>query len=598
MIESLDISAIRAGYAAGSFTPHDLIREVYDRIDKGDPAIWISLIPLARSLELADTLERGGPGDSMPLWGIPFAVKDNIDVAGIATTAGCPDYEYSPESSAHVVELLLQAGAIPIGKTNLDQFATGLVGTRTPYGIPRNAIASDYIPGGSSSGSAVAVASGLVSFSLGTDTAGSGRIPAAFNNIVGVKPTRGWVSTRGVVPACRSLDCVSVFGLTVADATEVTEVIGSFDSEDAFARPAPARTDALRKRRVFALPRPEQLNFFGDDSAKSAFDSAVANLKALGWQELRIDFSPFADAARLLYEGPWVAERYAAIRTFIEQRPSALHPVTRAIIEPAIDSSAVAFFEASYRLAELKRQAEAIWEIADCLVTPTAGTIYTVEGVEGDPLKLNTNLGFYTNFMNLLDLCAIAVPAGRTSESLPFGITLAAPAFADKVVAELADAFHRQQRCELGATSVSLTSTPALEIKPENNCLLAVCGAHLKGLPLHYQLEELGATLVEPTTTAAAYRLYALPDSTPPKPGMVRAPEGKGAAIEIEIYEMTEQSFGRFVQAIPRPLGIGKIETISGQWISGFVCESSAITNEVEEVSHFGGWRAYLASKS
>ncbi|MEZ5324706.1 MAG: allophanate hydrolase [Verrucomicrobiales bacterium] len=599
MTPSLDIESLRSCYAEGSLTPSDVVREVYHRIAAADSKIWIALIPLERTLEIATELEKAGPNASQPLWGIPFAVKDNIDVAGVPTTAGCPDFSYTPGASAHVVDLLVKSGAIPIGKTNLDQFATGLVGTRSPYGVPRNALSPDHAPGGSSSGSAVAVAAGLASFSLGTDTAGSGRIPAAFNNLVGLKPTRGWFSARGVVPACRSLDCVSVFGLTVSDVSAVSQVIGDFDPGDAFARKQPETSSPVSPtRRVFAVPREDQLEFFGDHESAAAFSEAIEKMKSLGWQELRVDFSVFADAAKLLYEGPWVAERYAAIRSFIEQSPDSLHPVTRAIIEPAIHASAVACFEACYRLAELKRKSEAIWEVADCLITPTAGTMYTIEEVENEPIKLNSNLGIYTNFMNLLDLCAIAVPAGKTSKGLPFGITIAAPAFADQAIAVLADNFHRiDGEAMLGATLTTVASTPPLALAAPAICELAVCGAHLKGLPLHHQLEQLGATFVEATQTAASYRLFALPGTQPAKPGMIRDAKGNGAAIEVEVYALSARAFGRFVHAIPAPLGITKIELADGRWVSGFACEASAIIPDTEEVTACGGWRAYLNTR-
>jgi len=560
------------------------LNSLMDRLDarNADPT-WITRLP--REDVLARAEEASRLPEPVPLRGLTFAIKDNIDLAGVPTTAACPDFGYTPGRSATVVERLAAAGAIPLGKTNLDQFATGLVGLRSPYGVPKNPFDPAYIPGGSSSGSAVAVAAGLCDFALGTDTAGSGRVPAAFNNLVGLKPTRGLLSTRGVVPACRSLDCVSIFTRTVAEAARVLEVAAAFDSEDSFSRVAtPPVADEPWPPRV-GVPRPDQLEFFGNDGAAALFASAVDRWRALGATIVEIDYAPFRETARLLYEGPWVAERYAAIRGFIEVHPEALHPVTRKIIEGARGLTAVGAFEATYRLAALRRRAQVVWADIDVLLTPTAGTIYTVAEVEADPVRLNSNLGYYTNYMNLLDLCAIAVPAGFLPNGLPWGVTLVAPAFHDDRVLWLGARFGG----EMPPARVLAAAGPS-------TCI-AVCGAHLSGLPLNGQLTAFGARLVGATRTAPEYRLFALPNTTPPKPGLVRVGKGEGGgAIEVEVWELSTEAFGRFVAAIPAPLGIGTIALEDGTAVQGFLCESVA-TRGARDITGLGGWRAFLAAR-
>lgn len=438
MIPNLEIAVLRRQYQAGELTPTKLIEALDARIGHDEPHnVWIRRLTRDEMLAYVRALEGRNPAD-LPLYGIPFAIKDNIDLAGIPTTAACPDYAYTPEKSATVVQRLIDAGAIPVGKTNLDQFATGLVGARSPYGPGRNAFDPEYISGGSSSGSAVSVALGLASFSLGTDTAGSGRVPAAFNNLVGLKPSCGVLSTSGVVPACRTLDCVSIFTKTPADADAVFAVAQGFDADDAYSRPLESRPESLGAKFRFGVPRREQLEFFGNTESPALFDAAVKRLKALGGEKVEIDFAPFLDTARLLYEGPWVAERYAAIREFIENKPDALFPVTRQIISGATRFSAADTFTALYKLKALQRKTMPAWNGMDVLLTPTAGTIYTIAEVEADPVRTNSNLGYYTNFMNLLDLCAVAVPAGFQTNGLPFGVTLAAPAFSDSLLLGLA----------------------------------------------------------------------------------------------------------------------------------------------------------------
>ena len=453
---SFDLDSLRAAYASG-VTPPQVVAEVHRRNARvNDPAIWIHLLSAD---ELAPHLARLAAADpaTLPLYGVPFAIKDNIDLAGVPTTAACPEFEYTPDASAFVVQRLLDAGAIPIGKTNLDQFATGLVGVRSPYGTPKNSFNPDYIPGGSSSGSAVAVATGIVSFALGTDTAGSGRVPASFNNLVGLKPTKGWFSTRGVVPACRSLDCVSVFGLTIRDASAVADIIGHYDEADPFARvarPDPLSTSDFR----FGIPRADQLNWFGDTLNAPLFEIALQRLEAAGGTRVEIDFAPFAAAARLLYEGPWVAERWSAIRTFHAEHADAIFPVTRQIIEGGAQLLAVDAFEAQYRLAALRRQADSTWSHIDTLVLPTAASIYTQAQLAAEPIKLNSILGTYTNFANLLDTAALAVPVGLREDGLPFGVTLFGPAWSDARLAALASPLHRAAALPLGATGCHLST--------------------------------------------------------------------------------------------------------------------------------------------
>jgi len=594
--DALDLRALGARYRAGDLRPSQTVAGILQRIaQRGDDKVWIHRTPAAALEARAAELERRGARD-LPLYGIPFAVKDNIDVAGQPTTAACPEFSYIAEAHAAVVDALLAAGGLLIGKTNLDQFATGLVGVRSPYGTPVNPFDARYVPGGSSSGSAVAVATGMASFSLGTDTAGSGRVPAAFNNIVGLKPTRGLLSTRGVVPACWSLDCVSIFALTAADAATVLRCARGFDPADPFARRAvsPARVVP----RGFAgcrigVPREDQLEFFDNPDSPALFELMLAHLEALGAQRVSVDFEPFLEAARLLYEGPWVAERYVGIREFITRRPDALHPVTREIIGAATRHTAIDAFSAYYRLKALQREAAAVWDIADVLVVPTAGTIYRVADVEADPVQLNSNLGRYTNFMNLLDLSGIAVPAGFQRDGLPFGVTLVGPAFADEALCALGAAAQRRAVRSMGATGLAL---PAVEADADipHGCEtvdLAVCGAHMSGLPLNHQLTERGARLARRCRTAPHYRLYALTEFSPARPGMLRADDG--AAIDVEVWEIPATALGGFVDAIPEPLGIGTVTLEDGRQVKGFLCEARAVRGACD-ITSLGSWRRFM----
>jgi allophanate hydrolase len=589
---SLLISDLLEGYRTGRHTPGDVIERLLESSAAADDRnVWITRLSRDQVMAYVTALDADAI-DDLPLYGIPFVVKDNIDLAGIATTAGCPSFAYTPAHSATVVQKLLDAGAIPLGKTNLDQFATGLVGTRSPYGVCRNSFDADYISGGSSSGSAVAVAAGLASFSLGTDTAGSGRVPAAFNNIVGLKPSNGRISTRGVVPACRSLDCVSIFALTVEDAAIVLDVAGGFDAADPYSR----RTvnQALAGLR-FGVPRPDQLQFFGDKEYERLFGLAVRQLQKLGGTASEIDFAPFLDAARLLYGGPWIAERYAAVGSFIAAHPGAVHPITREIIEAGKSPTAVAAFQGEYKLKEFKRLSETVWSGIDFIFTPTTGTIYRIEDVTADPIRLNANLGLYTNFMNLFDLSGVAVPAGFRADGLPFGVSLVGPRGADHALLEVAGRLHRASIATLGATKLNVPA-PTAPRPPlrDGYVAMAVCGAHMQGMPLNHQLRDRGAYLVRLASTAPRYRLFALPGNPPRRPGMIRVNED-GSAIEVEVWALPTEHVGSFIAGIPQPLGVSKVELDSGEMVAGFVCEGCA-ADGATDITSYGGWRAYVAA--
>ncbi len=551
--------------------------------------VWITRLPRDQVMPYVSALDPARMND-LPLYGIPFVIKDNIDLAGVPTTAGCPAFAYTPERSAAAVQRLIDAGAIPLGKTNLDQFATGLVGTRSPYGACRNSFNADYISGGSSAGSAVAVATGLASFSLGTDTAGSGRVPAAFNNIVGLKPSKGRISTRGAVPACRSLDCISIFALTTEDAATVLDVAEGFDALDPYSRRRENR--GVAGLRV-GVPRRDQLQFFGDADYERLFGLAVRQLETLGGTAVEIDFSHFLAAARLLYEGPWVAERYAAVGAFIEAHAGAVHPVTRQIIEAGRSPTAAAAFQAEYGLKELERLAESAWSDVDLILTPTAGTIYRILDVDADPIRLNSNLGYYTNYMNLLDLCGVAVPAGFREDGMPFGVTLVGPRATDHALLEFAGRLHRNSVSTMGALHSSLpaASTPPARVW-EGYATVAVCGAHMRSLPLNYQLRDRGGYFIGSARTAPRYRLYALPGGPPRRPGLVRVNED-GATVDLEVWALPAEHLGSFMAGIPAPLGLGAIELDSGAVVTGFLCERYA-TEGATDVTRYGGWREYL----
>ncbi len=600
----MDISSLEDAYRSGRLTPSVVIANVYDAIaDMGKPPVWITLVEREENLARARVLEADSAAHALPLYGIPFAVKDNFDVTGLPTTAACPAFAYQASETATVVQRLLDAGAILIGKTNMDQFATGLVGTRTPYGICSSVFDGKYISGGSSSGAAVAVACGLVSFSLGSDTAGSGRVPAAFNQLVGLKPTRGWLSTHGLLPACRTLDCVSIFAETCADAAKVFAVTRGPDAADPYSRVPALGQDAapwsIPCGFRFGVPAAESLEFFGDHDAASCYRAAIVQLEALGGMVHEFDYEPFRKAANLLYKGPWVAERLAAIRKFLAGNPETVDPTVGAIIRGAETFSAIDTFEAAYTLKSLEKECAAIWERVDFLLLPTAPTHYTIEQVQAVPMELNSNLGYYTNFVNLLDLAAVAVPAGFKSNGLPFGVSLIGRAFTDEGLLQVADRLHRKLASHLGNSTRELKATPEIvpSLVPPGCIPVAVVGAHLTGQPLNWQLTERKARLLRSTCTDGSYRLYALANTHPQKPGLVYESGFGGAGIEVEVWAMPEGTVGGFLNAIPPPLVLGTVRLQDGSTVKGFLCEPSGIEGS-HEITHLGGWRNYLAQKS
>ena len=543
-------------------------------------AQWDALIPRYRD----------NP-DALPLFGIPFAVKDNVDVAGWPTTAACPAFEYIAKQDATAVARLKAAGAIVIGKTNLDQFATGLVGTRSPYGAVANTFNADYVSGGSSSGSASVVARGLVPFAFGTDTAGSGRVPAGFNNIVGLKPTKGWLSAKGVVPACRLNDTLSVFALTVDDAFYIASLAGGVDPEDAYSRSNPATAPAaLPQNPVLAIP--EVLNFFGDTQAQAAWEKALDALCDGGATLRPIDFSAFSQLAEQLYQGPWVAERTAAVGDML-QHPEQMDPTVYTIVSAGLNYSAVDAFKAEYLRAELAQKINQALADVDALVVPTSPTIHTLEEMKQEPIRFNSQFGTYTNFTNLADLSALALPAPLRDDGLPAGITLIAPAWHDRALADFGLRWQQQLALPLGATGLSFTAGAALAPSP-HHVRVAVVGAHLRGMPLNFQLTTRDAAFVEATHTAPNYRLYALANTQPQKPGIAR--DTAGAAIEVELWDIPLARFGEFVAEIPAPLGIGSLELSDGRWVKGFICEPAAL-NDATDITEFKGWRHWIARK-
>lgn len=593
----LDLSSLCAAYDSG-LTPLELVETLIARRNaSSDPAIFITPTREEDLLDAArDLMARAPESNSLPLWGVPFAVKDNIDVAGLPTTAGCAAYAYNPATDSTVVARLKAAGAIVIGKTNLDQFATGLNGTRSPHGAPRSVFNPDYISGGSSSGSAVAVASGLASFALGTDTAGSGRVPAAFNNLVGIKPTPGLLPNTGVVPACRSVDCVTIFSASVGDGVAIRKVAEGFDAVDPFSRHATPISLPRTGLRIGVLGKSER-EFFGDNAVERLYDAAIERARALGATIVLFDYSPFREAAALLYDGPWVAERLAAVEDFFATNGADFDPVVRTIIGGAKGMSAVNAFNGRYKLEELRRKTDAEWQKADVLLLPTAPTTYTVAEMKADPIVLNGRLGRYTNFVNLLDCAAIAVPAGFDDEShLPAGVTLVAPAFADDALAPLADALHRAAASGMGVDfGAQIPVRSAVMPADDDFVPIAVVGAHLSGMPLNHQLTAPGGRLLKTCRTTQDYRLFALPGTVPAKPGLIREPDSTGPGIEVEVWLMPPDAFGVFVQNIPAPLGIGKITLDDGSSVPGFLCEAHAIRG-AEDITHLGGWRTFLRS--
>jgi allophanate hydrolase len=589
------VAAIVTAHRAGTVTPAETVARSFARIrDHNDPAIFISLRDEADAIAEAKALRAKDPAQ-LPLYGVPVAIKDNIDVAGLPTTAACPAFAYSPARDATAVARLRAAGAIVIGKTNLDQFATGLVGVRSPYGIPNNPMRGDLIPGGSSSGSAVAVSAGLVPLALGTDTAGSGRVPAMLNNIVGLKPSLGLISTSGVVPACRTLDCVSIFSLTTDDAMTALAAIAGPDAADPYSRDLPlAPMTGFPGQLRLGVPRKGQLIFFGDKASEAAYGDAIERWTALGATPVEFDLEPFYETARLLYEGPWIAERYLVIRDLLASSPEAIHPVTREITLPGARLSAADTFAALYRLQALRGISKRTFTGLDAVVLPTAPTAYSTAQVLANPIELNSRLGTYTNFVNLLDLCGLALPSAIRADDIPFGITLLAPAGQDARLASIGRLFHADTGLALGAKSVPqppLATPPANEADDE--IAIAVVGAHLSGMALNGELAALGGRLIESASTAPDYKLYAL-DTTPAKPGMLRVTAGTGSSIALEVWMLKAAAFGKFIAAVPPPLSIGTVRLADGRGVKGFIVEAADI-GQARDISAFGGWRAFVS---
>ena len=584
------ISDLQAAYRARKITPNEIVNAIIERSAKyADNNIWIEPPAnwfLNAYLETLDIDEI----DSKPLWGIPFAIKDNINLEGVNTTAACPAFTYKPLNSAFIVSSLIEAGAIPVGKTNLDQFATGLVGTRSPYGVCTHPLRPSHISGGSSSGSAVAVSLGLATFALGTDTAGSGRIPAALNGLYGLKPSKGLISNQGIVPACKTLDCVSLFARSIDDLNILAEVSMRHDRKDPFSivnsyPNSPKHAGHWTGPLTLGVIRSDDLDLSSEYS--SAYEKTIEKIASEGDIKFEeIDYGPFARAAKELYEGPWVNERYLVLKSLLEQSPSEIYDITREVIQTGASYSASELFESIYKLSELRDAC--LQELAKCnaLLTPTAKAHYLVSDLESDPFGPNTELGTYTNYMNLLDLCGLAIPGIPTGSALPFGITL------------VGDRLHDTQLLSIGARLDSVinnrdptTKTSYVDMQTVD---IAVCGAHMEGLPLNWQLTQRGGTFKERTLTAPCYKFYALEGGPPFRPGMVRNDE-EGSAIEVEVWQLPSETLSSFMQGIPWPLAIGKVSLSNGSDVSGFVCEPGGVSGATD-ITHHGGWRTYLQS--
>jgi allophanate hydrolase len=580
-------------YRSQTISISDALHTLRSQLDANDPA-WIYILSTSELDAQINALALNSKSIDLPLYGVPFAVKDNIDVAGIPTTAACPAFTYIPSEDATTIARLKAAGAIVIGKTNLDQFATGLVGTRSPYGAVPNSFKADYVSGGSSSGSGVTVARGLVPFSLGTDTAGSGRIPAGFNNIVGIKPTKGRFSTKGVVPACRSLDCVSIFALTVSDADIVAAALAAFDPADGFSRTAPSAPIYFPTKPKFGIPlNPE---WFGDKEAELAWEQSLEKFKAQGAELMPVDFTPMFTLAQLLYGGAWVAERHAVVADFMQEHADDMNPVVRSIIEKAVNFSATDAYRSEYRRADLAREIQTIMSGFDALLVPTSPRHPTTADVNAEPVLVNSQLGTYTNFVNLADCSALALPAVIRNDGLPFGITLIAPAWQDAALAAFGKKWQTFINLSLGNTKRPTPTYTETKTVPAGYVRLAVVGAHLTDMPLNTQLQERNAIFVESTFTANSYRLFALPNTTPPKPGLIRGKAGDaGAEIIVELWDVPLEKFGSFVALIPAPLGIGTLSLSDGREVKGFICEGAAVEGATD-ITHLGGWRAYIKS--
>ncbi|WP_281545522.1 allophanate hydrolase [Grimontia sp. SpTr1] len=584
-MEFTSIQQLLAAYQSGDITPADYLYSQWKKAQNDQHNCWISLISEAQLDGYVKALRNHKP-ENKPLYGVPFAIKDNIDLAGLQTTAACKEFAYTPGQSAFVVQALIEAGAVPLGKTNLDQFATGLNGTRSPFGACKNSIDPAYVSGGSSSGSAVSVALGQVMFSLGTDTAGSGRIPAAFNRLVGMKASIGRISCRGVVPACRTLDCVTLFAHSVEDIEYLLPIAGQYDAGDAYARDFSESdadivylSDAVR----IGVPKKENLEFFGNADFQRRFELSKEKLAANGAELVEMDIQDFLDAATLLYQGPWVAERYAAIEGFFDEHETQCEPTIQAILGSAAKFSAVDAFNAQYQLKALKKRCDAKLKTVDAVIVPTSGTIYTIEEMLDDPIQKNTDFGYYTNFMNLLDYAAIAIPADDETEQMPFGITLFSDQGSESKLLDLAKAYTANQSVSMGESI-------------DETMVIAVCGAHMEGLPLNHQLKDRHASFIDKRRSAPSYRFYALAGEGPKRPGMVRVNEA-GVSIEMELWEVPTSRVGDFLAGIPSPLGLGKVELDDGTWVTGFTCEASGIEG-AKDISSYGSWRLYLTNNS
>ncbi len=599
--DNLTLTHLKHVYTQGRATPRELILGLREKaLQSKDYNAWVTLLTPEQLEPYFKALESQSP-DTLPLYGVPFAIKDNIDLAGITTTAGCEAFRHTAQQSAHVVARFIAAGAVPLGKTNLDQFATGLVGTRSPYGQGKNVFNRDYISGGSSAGSAIATALGQVTFALGTDTAGSGRVPAALNNLIGHKPTKGLLSCTGVVPACKTLDCVSLFTLNAHDAASLFDIAAHFDADDAFARPNRfdnrQRYFSGKAPTTFTFGVPNQTEFFGNTECEALFKKSITLLESLGGQAITFDMAPFIEAAKLLYEGPWVAERYLATQSVALDT---MLPEIQTIIGNGNNGRASDAFSAQYRLAELKRRCDKILASVDIAIAPTTPTVFTRAEIDAEPIKNNSILGTYTNFMNLLDYTATAVPIGSLSSGVHWGITLFHQAFSDIKLLNFAQALQEKTQLPCGA---NLPFSPSLEQAPTTGLPLpmqeaaltdiVVCGAHLEGQPLNWQLAERGGQLKSQTTSSAHYALYALPDGK--RPAMIRV-EKDGCEIEVEVWSVPTHHLGSFITQIPAPLGIGKVELASGEWISGFICDAYAIS-AAQNISEYKGWRNWLKNR-
>ena len=594
----LRMSTLRAAYRAKDTTPRKLIAGLLAKAAALNPEfhLFIHLLSEAEIAPYLDALETQDI-DSHPLYGIPFAIKDNIDLAGIPTTAGCPAFAHTPAESATLVAHLISLGAVPIGKTNLDQFATGLNGTRSPYGKCRNSVHADFPAGGSSAGSSLAVALGVASFALGTDTAGSGRVPAALNNLVGLKGTKGLLSTAGVVPACRTLDCVTYLTATAREASELLALTARPDPRDAYSRVNPQFNDASAFGEVpaFRFGIPSALEFAGCAESPALFEQARKALEAAGGTAVEIDFAPFAEAARLLYEGPWVAERYSVAGQLMETQPDAVLPVIRDVLAKAPGTTAVDAFRAQYRLQALKQVCDTVMGEVDFVLTPSIPRPVTLAELEADPIGPNSLLGYYTNFMNLLDYAAVSVPAGFMANKLPWGVTVFGRPFTDQYLLSIADRLQRISGLPVvGGSAFDVTPLPRQA--HGDRARVVVCGAHMEGLPLNWQLLKRGGRLLERTASAPCYRLFEI-EGAMARPGMTRVSDGNGSSIEVEVWELPSTELGSFLTAIPAPLGLGKVELADGRWETGFICDTFGLEG-AREITSFGGWRRWIANSA